>query len=313
VASRVTVPADKPETKPKSKRTFGDSPFVKVQREVHQAYDLRRPLIQKLEENFGARVVTMFTSFQRLESQITDNDAEMLESVLSVEHDNGGKLVLVLNSAGGQALAAERIVNVCREYSDHQFEVAVPHMAKSAATMICFGADAIHMSKTAELGPVDPQVPMRDDIENPPWISAEEYVRSYNELLEAASSGKKKRIEPYLQQLNRYDARYIEQLRSAQRLSADISRSLLKSGMMKNKTEKAIEKEIEVFLTQAKTSAHGRMINHSAAAACGLVVKIIDLRSELWNNLWELFVRSDWSVSHTCSKLIESRTSSVFA
>jgi ATP-dependent protease ClpP protease subunit len=309
----MTPPVGTAKAKPKAKPTFGDSPFAKVQREVHQAYDLRRPIIRKLEKHFGARVVTMFTSFQRLESQITDDDAEMLESVLSAEHEKGGKLVLVLNSAGGQALAAERIVNVCREYSDHQFEVAVPHMAKSAATMICFGADAIHMSKTAELGPVDPQVPMRDDIENPPWISAEEYVRSYTELLEVASSGRKKRIEPYLQQLNRYDARYIEQLRSAQRLSADISRGLLKSGMMAKQTEKVIEKKIEVFLTQAKTSAHGRMINHSAAAACGLVVKIIDLRSDLWNDLWDLFVRSDWSVSHTCSKLIESGTSSVFA
>jgi hypothetical protein len=40
----------------------------------------------------------------------------------------------------------------------HQFEVIVPHMAKSAATLICFGASCIHMGPTAELGPVDPQV-----------------------------------------------------------------------------------------------------------------------------------------------------------
>ena len=77
----------------------------------------------------------------------------MLESVLEVEHTSG-RLVLIVNSPGGQALAAERIVNVCRAYSAGDFEVVVPHMAKSAATMICFGANRIHMSKTAQLGPV---------------------------------------------------------------------------------------------------------------------------------------------------------------
>ena len=71
-----------------------------------------------------------FTSF-RGQGQIDDSDAEMLESVLNAEHD-GGPLLLVVNSPGGQALAAERIVNICRSYSDDRFEVLVPHMAKSA-------------------------------------------------------------------------------------------------------------------------------------------------------------------------------------
>lgn len=291
------------------KRTFqGSSPWIRVQREVHQGYELRQPLLKKLEKHFGARVVSFFTSFDHLNAQIIDDDAEMLESVLSVEHD-GGKLVLILNSPGGQALAAERMVNVCREYSGQKFEVAVPHMAKSAATMICFGAGKIHMSRTAELGPVDPQVQYSENA----WISADEYVRSYDNLVGAASSGKHKRIEPFLQQLNHYDAREIEQLKSLQELSRDISVRLLKSGMMRTETEAAIAKKIEVFLSQKRTSSHGRMISFSGVEECGLEVKEIDLRSALWNDLWELFVRSDWAVSNQCKKLIESTTTSVHA
>jgi ClpP class serine protease len=35
-------------------------------------------------------------------------------------------------------------------------------MAKSAATMICLGSNAIYMSKTSELGPIDPQVTIKE-------------------------------------------------------------------------------------------------------------------------------------------------------
>ena len=59
-------------------------------------------------------------------------------------------------------MTAERIIRVCRAYSNNNFEVLVSKMAKSAATMICFGADKIHMSKTSELGLIDPQVVVTD-------------------------------------------------------------------------------------------------------------------------------------------------------
>ena len=176
-----------------------DSPFLRVQREVHQDSSLRQSLIKKLEKHFGGKVITYFTSFTARKTMVSDSDAEMIESILSVDHKAGEKIFLVINSPGGSGLAAERIVNICREYSNDHFEAVVPHMAKSAATMICFGAAAIHMSATAELGPVDPQVPYwigaasgaQDDAN---WISAEEYVRSYDDLVKAAASGQSARI-----------------------------------------------------------------------------------------------------------------------
>lgn len=133
------------------------SPWFRLNQEVTQGWDLRRGLIAKIEEAFGGKAIVYFTSFYNEAAMIHDKDAEMLENMLSSEHE-GGKLLLILSSPGGIGLAAERIVHVCRAYSDGQFEVIVPHMAKSAATLICFGASRIHMSPTAELGPVDPQV-----------------------------------------------------------------------------------------------------------------------------------------------------------
>jgi hypothetical protein len=145
------------------------------------------------------------------------------------------------------------------------------------------------------------------------WISAQEYVRSYEKLLSEARSGDHPRIEPYIQQLSRYDSRFVEGLMSAQNLAEDISIRLLKSGMMKGKSEKNIRKSIDVFLTQAATSSHGRMINLGEAKDCGLNMKFVDLHSPVWNIVWELYVRSDAAMgSHgQRKKLIESAKSAV--
>jgi hypothetical protein len=171
------------------------------------------------------------------------------------------------------------------------------------------------MSPTGELGPVDPQVPYwrdgAEEDEEPEWISAEEYIRSYDKLIESASNGKAKRLEAFIQQLTRFDARHIERLRSIQKLSAEISVRLLRSLMMKGKSERVIRKSIDVFLSQTRMSAHGRMINHAEARKCGLNVKLIDLQSDFWRMVWELYVRSDWAVSHGSEKILETSKSAV--
>ena len=132
-------------------KSFKESPFNKLTSEINQHPEIRQNIIKRIETELKGQVVTFFTSFVKQDVMITDSDAEMLESVLSAEAKKD-KLFLVLNSPGGDILAAERIVNICRSYFPKGFDVIVPHMAKSAGTIICFGADAIHMSQTSELG-----------------------------------------------------------------------------------------------------------------------------------------------------------------
>jgi ClpP class serine protease len=76
--------------------------------------------------------------------------------------------------------------------------VIVPKMAKSAATMVCLGADSIGMSRTSELGPIDPQIKVGDGM----YYAAHEIVESYNDLMTKANKSKGN-LEPYLQQLYR--------------------------------------------------------------------------------------------------------------
>ncbi len=288
-----------------------NSPWKKVYGSISQSWDVRKPLIEEMQNHFSAKVITLFTSFNQVESILSDSDAEMLESILSDEFgEDDEKLLLVLNSPGGDALAAERIANVCRCYSNNNFEVLIPHMAKSAATMICFAASKLHMSDTAELGPVDPQIPYVDDHERVLWISGDEYVRSYEKLIEDASSGNVQRIEPFMQQLVRYDSREIEKIKSAQRLSKTMSIRLLKTGMLSGKTDAEIEESIKVFLVQEETASHGRMINCVEAEECGLKIAKIPIKTGIWKIIWELHLSSDYVVSNRCGKILETAQSS---
>src|SRR3990172_2683684 len=111
--------------------------YTRVLGEVSQDHRIRKSLYQKLETQLGKdkRVVSFFTSLS-LAAMIQDPDADMLEELLHNSRMANKHLVLVLNSGGGDALAAERVVKICNNFSGDGFSVIIPKMAKSAATMV---------------------------------------------------------------------------------------------------------------------------------------------------------------------------------
>lgn len=64
---------------------------------------------------------------------------------------------LVIHSGGGDINVAYQMVELIRLHTDRLF-ACVPLYAKSAATLLCLGADEIFLDKTAQLGPLDTQV-----------------------------------------------------------------------------------------------------------------------------------------------------------
>jgi len=238
---------------------------------------------------------------------IEDQDADILEGVLQKLQFNEG-LTLIINSRGGMPLAPERIVRVCRTYSKGDFETLIPKMAKSAATAVCLGANKIWMSDTSELGPIDPQITLEVSPESPEQVmrlSIWNTVKSYEELLKeaVATAGN---IEPYLQQLQRYDARQIKQWRLELDLAEDVVIKLLKTGMMKDLSEEDIRERIKVLLDPIELKAHGHPIYWEAAKEMGLSIEHVENDSPIWESVWELYIRSNWYVSHRAGKIVES-------
>ena len=129
--------------------------FGRVSEEQYQGPTTREHLYSQLEDELGVPIISFFTSFI-YPVMIEDSDSDMLEGVLQ-ECDLSEGFALVLSSPGGSALAAERIINICRSYSGiGLYKAIVPSKAKSAATMICLGASELIMGKTSELGSIDP-------------------------------------------------------------------------------------------------------------------------------------------------------------
>src|SRR5437867_6633014 len=77
---------------------------------------------------------------------------------LTEDHVNG--VDILVHSAGGNALAAWKLMSVLRERFD-SVAVLVPFMAFSAATIFALGANEIVMHPYASLGPIDPQITIR--------------------------------------------------------------------------------------------------------------------------------------------------------
>lgn len=67
-------------------------------------------------------------------------------------------ILMILLSDGGKIEPAYLISKTCKRLSKNKFVISVPRKAKSAATLICLGADEIHMGLLSELGPIDPQI-----------------------------------------------------------------------------------------------------------------------------------------------------------
>lgn len=284
--------------------------YKKVGDERWQTPASRRPLFTKVSRALqGRAVVTFFTSF-RHPVQIDDDDCDMLQSVLQ-ETDLSKGLVLMVNSPGGDPLAAERIVNICRSYASGGYWALVPSRAKSAATVICMGAEKIIMVPVSELGPIDPQIILEEDGATK-WFSAFSLVTSYNELFDAAvkTTG---HVEPYIQQLQRYDARAIARYQNVIDLSKDVALKILSSGMMSGLSTPDIEKKIQLFLDpKAGTREHGRPIYASEAKGCGLNVEEMSVKSPQWDAIYELYYRSENYVTNNVSKMVESQSEAFY-
>lgn len=90
-------------------------------------------------------------------SSMVKGDADHIYSAIT-KFAEAKPLLLILYSNGGDAGSAYLIGQLCREYASGSFVVSVPRKAKSAATLLCCAADAIHMGSLSELGPIDPQL-----------------------------------------------------------------------------------------------------------------------------------------------------------
>src|SRR3989344_914245 len=90
-------------------------------------------------------------------------------------------LEVVLQTGGGDVNAAFNITKLLRKHAA-SVNILVPLFAKSAGTLICLGGNKILMSEFAELGPLDAQLPEKQEGESQTYKSALDGFKALEEV-----------------------------------------------------------------------------------------------------------------------------------
>jgi ClpP class serine protease len=279
------------------------STVEKAPEELDESKVQRLALLKQLEDYLGQTVIAYFTS-QTHPVSIDPTDADMLEEVLRQTTFHNG-LCLLVDTPGGDGVSAERIVRVCRVYSDNRFEVLVARRAKSAGTIIALGSNKIIMGETSALGRIDPQVVVKEKDGTQTMFPAHVIVTCFDELLGKAATSTSG-TEVYLQQLGNYDTNQIESIRRQFQMTEDIAVKCLKQGMMAALDEVEIRKKAILFTTPTVTKSHSRDIFFEEAHAAGLNVELLPHDSPAWKTVCDYYAMGwDFVTSKDC-KLIES-------
>lgn len=195
----------------------------------------------------------------------------------------------MINSPGGDANAAEKLLTMCRQRFTKSFTVIVPNYAKSAATMIALGSDKIMMGYLAELGPIDPQ--LRTAPFPGPGIPARSFIDGL-ELIRRNVTQKGDPIEMYFPMLRQISPQIVARCQSAIEGSRKFAEKWLKQYMLKKDPKQA--RKVARWLSEGKKyKSHGKVIDFKEAHdVLKLNAERIDPDSDLWTDVWELYCRS---------------------
>jgi hypothetical protein len=252
----------------------------------------------------GRRLVAYFAKIEHPNSSMQPSDVAPMTALLERE-DETEHLDLWINSPGGSAQTAEKIVAACRAVCKGEFRVVVPNMAKSAATMTALCSDQIVMGYLSELGPIDPQIPIRvGGLVR--YISAQSFLDGQTAELAAVAKAQQKK-EPvigHLQLLNSPDmsAAWITEMQREIKFGKDMVGKHLRKHMLPRLLPKADARalgarasRIASDLSQAnKRFSHGRMIGADECLhELNLDVDVLGKDDERWKVIWEIWVRME--------------------
>lgn len=235
----------------------------------------RQRLIKEYEELTGARLIVMI-------DQVFDYGVTLIEELVMGANPSQ-PLHLLLSSPGGDGEVAVRLVRSMQARCS-ELTIIVPDMAKSAATIMCLGADALLMGPASDLGPVDPQFPVGGRLVG---------AREIEQAVASAETRVQERPDTYplyaglLADVNML---MVEQARSATARSYDLIREAL---VCAGRGDQACTELAERLRGPLVDDAvyHGATLGPQQAEALGLPVKNADLSSRDWHLIWSLWTR----------------------
>jgi hypothetical protein len=261
--------------------------------EINNEGTVHHRLVRDIEVETERNLVVYMSFLRHPAGSIVPEDSGLLETMLR-SMDLAGyeeRLDLLLESPGGSPIAAEQIIKTCRSYSKH-LRVLVTGTAMSAATLVAMGADAIAMTKTAQLGPIDPQMVLVEagrQVMRPAAAFVDAYIDLINKSQDAIMSGRPP--HPYLELLRAMDPSWIQVCLKARDLSRTIAKEYLSRFILKGTPPETVQDVVDRFMKEGEELSHGRAIRADKARDYGLPVDDLPMRGRLGEKLWELSER----------------------
>ena len=249
-------------------------------------YKSRLDAMRQIQNNLRSTTITLIynTTNTRFKTQLASDVLPSLNELLkSIAARKGGRSgTLVLHSTGGFIDVIGSFIYIMRKKFD-KFQVAVPEISHSAATLLCFGADSILMNDLSSLSPVDPQITLKTQVGN---IGAgAEDIKGYYALIKGMFKDDAARIQAFNALLARFPAEILGQIERIQKQTKDITTKALQYHITE---KKKIEEIVGKF--QKEFFSHNYRIHFDEAKRLGLKVQMMNRKLEsLCSNLLRLY------------------------
>lgn len=276
----------------------GKTPFYQA---IHALRYQRQAVIRTIQERTERRLICYVAGMAAsIDRDDTVGFVDLLHNIVP-----GSNLDLLLHTPGGDIDAAEKLITMVRNtVGTGILRVVVPDFAKSAGTLIALGADTIVMSETSELGPIDPQVTLRDGNGNLIMHSVQNYLDAYQDFAEILKRDPTN--VPAGMMMNKLDPATVKLFEAVRDRSRRFAEDQLKRGMFRNNKGNST-KTAATLLDTKRWLSHGQMISWQDAVdpVLGLSVEHLDARSGDWQQFWQLYCLQRLAVGDR-QKLFES-------
>lgn len=276
--------------------------------------NILQPQEKKIEEQLKPTDYFLFLNYPPGDSIIREDELILFEELRKITTDRKNThIILVLNSFGGNIYAAFKMVKMIRSKCDKLIAV-VPQWAKSAATLMCLGADEIVMAEQSELGPLDKpiehphlegvSISALDVINGMKYLQQRAKELTFEiaqELISEAGMNKKDALNSATKLaigivnpiLAKEDPRIISQSFRLLRIAEHYGRDLLKMGMVKNwklsddRENKMVDSIMDIFVW--KYPDHAFAIVRDEAEE--LLLKIVKAENfSNWERIWSFYI-----------------------
>lgn len=245
----------------------------------------RQEWIKQIEKVTNRRLITYVGNFSSAQGAINRSDVLPFSEILSdVPEDSD--VDLLLHTPGGDPNATEQMVNSLLPKVKH-LRVIVPLSAKSAGTMLSLAADEIVMSDSSELGPIDPQIVVRNATGGADMRPAKAFLKGLQNIQDEVTNNGGKLNPAYFPILQSIDAAQIQFCHQAEAHAKKIAEKWLLRSMCVGDKVRA-EQIANDLLDIDKYPNHGNVINWKEAEKIGLNVSYLQPSHELWRAYWTL-------------------------